>query len=160
MLLAANEDGYGNLMRLTSRAFLDTPSGEPAHVKLAMLGGLHQGLIALTAGPGGPLDLAVAAGQTELAAARCAGLAAIFGDRLYVELQRHGLPEGRQVEATLLDLAYTNNLPLVAANEPFYARREEKDVLRWYAGKTAKDVAARIEEAKRKAAHGLLHTDS
>jgi len=125
VLLAANEDGYGNLMRLTSRAFLDTPSGEPAHVKLAMLGGLHQGLIALTAGPGGPLDLAVAAGQTELAAARCAGLAAIFGDRLYVELQRHGLPEGRQVEAALLDLAYTNNLPLVAANEPFYARRED-----------------------------------
>ena len=35
VLLAANEDGYSNLMRLTSRAFLDTPSGEPAHVKLA-----------------------------------------------------------------------------------------------------------------------------
>jgi DNA polymerase-3 subunit alpha len=125
VLLAANEDGYSNLMRLTSRAFLDTPSGEPAHVKLATLAGLQQGLIALTGGPGGPLDLAIAAGQIELAGARCARLATIFGDRLYVELQRHGLPEGRQVEAALLDLAYTSNLPLVAANEPFYARRED-----------------------------------
>ena len=125
VLLAANEEGYGNLMRLTSRAFLDTPSGEPAHVKLATLGDLQRGLIVLTGGPGGPLDLAIAGGQTELAAARCAHLTAIFGDRLYVELQRHGLPEGKQVEAALLDLAYTNNLPIVAANEPFYARRED-----------------------------------
>jgi hypothetical protein len=39
-------------------------------------------------------------------------------------------------------------------------RRDKQDVLRWYAGKTAKNVAGRIEEAKRKAAHGLLHTDS
>jgi len=43
VLLAADEDGYGNLMRLTSRAFLDTPSGEPAHVKLATLEELRAG---------------------------------------------------------------------------------------------------------------------
>jgi DNA polymerase-3 subunit alpha len=124
VLLAANEDGYRNLMRLTSRAFLDTPSGESAHVKLAALEGL-QGLIALTGGPGGPLDLALAGGQSELAAARCASLAALFGDRLYIELQRHGMPDEKQVEPALLDLAYAHALPLVAANEPFYARRED-----------------------------------
>ena len=39
-------------------------------------------------------------------------------------------------------------------------RRDAKDVLRWHAGKSAKNVAARIEEAKRKAAHGLLHDAS
>ncbi|MDB4936452.1 MAG: hypothetical protein JWP87_3424, partial [Labilithrix sp.] len=39
-------------------------------------------------------------------------------------------------------------------------RRPDKDILRWYAGKAAKDVAARIEEAKRKALHGLLHAPS
>src|SRR5262249_45440786 len=68
VLLAANEDGYRNLMRLTSRAFLETPSGEAAHVKLAALEGL-QGLIALTGGPAGPLDMALAGGQRELATA-------------------------------------------------------------------------------------------
>ncbi|MBV8839005.1 MAG: DNA polymerase III subunit alpha, partial [Alphaproteobacteria bacterium] len=124
VLLAANEDGYRNLMRLTSRAFLETPSGESAHVKLAALEGQH-GLIALTGGPGGPLDLALAAGQSELAAARCAKLAALFPDRLYVELQRHGMPEERQIEPALLELAYAGALPLVATNEPFYARRDD-----------------------------------
>jgi DNA polymerase-3 subunit alpha len=124
VLLAANEDGYRNLMRLTSRAFLETPSGESAHVKLAALEGL-QGLIALTGGPSGPLDLALVAGQRELADARCTRLATLFGDRLYVELQRHGLPEQKQIEPALLDLAYGHALPLVATNEPFYARRED-----------------------------------
>ncbi len=125
VLLAARSEGYRNLMRLTSRAFLDTPSGEGAHVKLAALEQLHDGLIVLTGGPGGPLDLAFAAGQSELAAARCARLAAIFGDRLYVEVQRHGRPEEKQVEPALLDLAYASGLPLVATNEPFYGRRED-----------------------------------
>src|SRR5690348_10413426 len=124
VLLAASEDGYRNLMRLTSRAFLETPSGESAHVKLSALEG-QSGLIALTGGPSGPLDRALGAGQSELAAARCAKLAALFGDRLYVELQRHGMPEEKQIEPGLLELAYTNALPLVATNEPFYARRED-----------------------------------
>src|SRR3954462_7026698 len=70
VLLAAREDGYRNLMRLTSRAFLDTPSGEPPHVKLSMLEALQEGLIVLTGGPAGPLDVALAAGQLDLAAAR------------------------------------------------------------------------------------------
>lgn len=39
-------------------------------------------------------------------------------------------------------------------------RRADKEALRWFAGKAAPDVASRIEEAKRKAAHGLLHTGS
>src|SRR5947209_1702671 len=90
VLLAAGEEGYRNLMRLTSRAFLDTPSDQPAHIKLAALEAAADGLIVLTGGPGGPLDLALIAGQAALAAARCGAPAAPFGDRLYVELQRHG----------------------------------------------------------------------
>src|SRR5947209_4760694 len=125
VLLAAREDGYRNLMRLTSQAFLDTPSDQPAHVKLAALEAAADGLIVLTGGPGGPLDLALITGQADLAAARCARLAALFGDRLYVELQRHGRPEEKQAEPGLLDLAYANGIALVATNEPFYGRRED-----------------------------------
>src|SRR5207245_4961491 len=83
------------------------------------------GLIALTGGATGPLDLAIAAGQADLAAARCARLHDIFGDRLYVELQRHGLADERRAEAALVELAYARGLPLVAANEPYFARRED-----------------------------------
>src|SRR4029079_11582885 len=63
VLLAASEGGYRQLMRLNSRAFLETPSHEPPHVKLAWFAGETDGLVALTGGPGGPLDAAVAAGQ-------------------------------------------------------------------------------------------------
>jgi len=125
VLLATNEDGYRDLMRLTSRAFLETPSGEPPHIKLAALEGMRGGLIALTGGPGGPLDQAIVAGQADLAAARCALLAALFGDRLYIELQRHARPDEKQVEPALLELAYAHGIPLVATNEPYYGRRED-----------------------------------
>ena len=125
VLLAAREDGYRNLMALTSRAFLDVAADQPPHVKLDALEKAADGLIALTGGPAGPLDQALAAGQADLAAARCARLSALFGNRLYVELQRHGRPEEKQVEPGLLELAYANGIALVATNEPFYGRRED-----------------------------------
>jgi DNA polymerase-3 subunit alpha len=60
-----------------------------------------------------------------LATARCARLSRCSASRLYVELQRHGRPEEKQVEPGLLDLAYANGIALVATNEPFYGRRED-----------------------------------
>ena len=127
VLLAAREDGYKSLMRLCSRAFLDSPANDKPHVPLAWLEGAVDGLIALTGGPGGPLDAAIAAGQAEVVAARCAMLQRLFGDRLYVELQRHGTPAERSTEPALIELAYKNQIPLVATNEPFFARREDYD---------------------------------
>src|SRR5690348_10324036 len=125
VLLAAREGGYRSLARLNSRAFLETPANEPAHIKLAWLAQEAEGLIALSGGPGGPLDQAIVAGQAHLAAARCAALSRLFGDRLYIELQRHGLAHERTAEAALVELAYAQNIPLVAANEPFFATEED-----------------------------------
>src|ERR1700694_1306927 len=98
VLLAAGESGYRSLMRLNSRAFLETPPNEQPHLKLAWLEGETDGLIALTGGPGGPLHAAIAAGQGSLASGRCETLMRLFGDRLYVELQRHGTSAERLVE--------------------------------------------------------------
>ncbi|HWC91765.1 MAG TPA: DNA polymerase III subunit alpha [Pseudolabrys sp.] len=121
VLLAAHEAGYRSLMRLSSRAFLDTPANEPPRLLLDWLEGETAGVIALTGGPGGPLDLAIAAGQSHLAAARLDALGRRFGDRLYVELQRHGTRAERAAEPALIDLAYEKGLPLVASNEPYFA---------------------------------------
>ena len=121
VLLAATETGYRRLMRLSSRAFLESPSNEPPHLPVAWLEEGADGLIALTGGPGGVLDQAIAAGQLDLAQARASRLRELFDNRLYVELQRHGLPEQRAVEPHLIDIAYTQSLPLVATNEPFFA---------------------------------------
>src|SRR5450631_623038 len=121
VLLAASEVGYRSLMRLSSRAFMDSPANEPPRLKLEWLEGETDGIIALTGGPGGPLDTAIAAGQSHLAGTRLVALMRLFGDRLYVELQRHGTTSERMTEKVLIDLAYANNIPLVAANEPYFA---------------------------------------
>ncbi len=121
VLLAAREEGYCSLMRLNSRAFLETPPHEPPHLKLEWLKDETERIIALTGGPGGPLDGAIIAGQSHLAATRLDALQALFGDRLYVELQRHGRAGERLTEPVLIELAYAKSLPLVATNEPFFA---------------------------------------
>jgi DNA polymerase-3 subunit alpha len=125
VLLAAREEGYRNLMRLNSRAFLGHAANEPAHLKVAWLDGACDGLIVLTGGPGGPLDRAIAAGQPQLAAARGEALMRLFGDRLYVELQRHGLAQERAAERALIEFAYARGVPLVATNEPQFATADD-----------------------------------
>ena len=125
VLLAAREDGYRSLMRLCSRAYLDTEPTERPHLKLDWLAGETNGLIALSGGINGPLDAAIGAGQSALVVSRCEHLQRLFGDRLYIELQRHGMPAERVAEPALIELAYTRGISLVATNEPFFASRED-----------------------------------
>jgi DNA polymerase III subunit alpha len=125
VLLAAREDGYRRLIRLTSRAFLETPSDTRPRIRLDWLEGKTGGLIALTGGPAGPLDIEIAAGRQERAAARLETLQRLFGERLYVELQRHGMRAEKLAEPALVELAYAKGIPLVAANEPYFARETD-----------------------------------
>jgi DNA polymerase-3 subunit alpha len=126
VLIAATEAGYWNLVRLVSDSYMvDTEPGDRVHVAVEALAGTTEGLIALTGGPGGPIDRAIAAGQVDLAGLRLDSLAALFGDRLYVELQRHGLASEEMVEPHLIGLAYERSLPLVATNEAFFPARAD-----------------------------------
>ena len=125
VLIARNEAGYESLMRLVSRAWLDAEAtGEP-RAALAALAEETAGLIALTGGPSGPIDRLIREGQADLARARLAGLQGMFGDRLYVEIQRHGDDSERETERYLRDMAYRGGLPLVATNEPYFAARSD-----------------------------------
>ncbi len=56
---------------------------------------------------------------------RLDALLALFGDRLYVELQRHGMAAERQAEPALVQLAYDKGIPLVATNEPYFATAQD-----------------------------------
>jgi len=125
VLLAAREEGYRSLMRLNSRAFLETPTHQAPHIKLEWLRGETEGLIALSGGPDGPISLAITSDQAALASARCDRLAELFGDRFYIELQRHGTERERRAEPMLIDFAYDKGLPLVATNEPYFASAED-----------------------------------
>lgn len=127
VLLAMTEAGYVNLMKLVTEACLATGgAGQPLST-VERLRAHHHGVIALTGGYGGPLDCAIRNGQLAQAKARLKTLAEIFGDRLYVEIQRNGRDEQEALEAHLLTLAYDADLPLVATNEPFFAKPADYD---------------------------------
>ncbi|MGB3745578.1 MAG: DNA polymerase III subunit alpha, partial [Xanthobacteraceae bacterium] len=125
VLLAADEQGYRSLMRLCSRAYLETEAQQQPHIKISWLADGADGLIALSGGPSGPLDGTIVTGQIPVTLARCETLQQLFADRFYIELQRHGMPSERLAESQLIDLAYARGLPLVATNEPFFAARED-----------------------------------
>ncbi|MET0432214.1 MAG: DNA polymerase III subunit alpha, partial [Hyphomicrobium sp.] len=124
-LFAMDADGFANLMRLSKVLNFEAAPDEPAHVKIGRLEELSAGLIALTGGPQGPIDVALRDGQPDHALERLKTLEKIFGDRLYVEIQRHGLREEAEVEPQLLELAYARRLPIVATNESYFAARSD-----------------------------------
>ena len=124
VFLASTEEGYANIVRLVSRAFLDTPSGDPVHVDAGWLAGLSEDVIVLSGGPLGPIGRAFAADRSDRAESRLAFLKEAFGDRLYVELQRQAGYD-RALEAKTVELAYAMELPLVATNEAFFLKAED-----------------------------------
>ena len=125
VLLAQNDEGYANLMRLVTAAYFDIHSDMSPQVPLERLHDFSEGIIALTGGPGGPVDFSLQQKREDAAARRLELLRDIFMDRLYVELQRHGDRDDEQFEPELVRLAYDLGLPMVATNEPYFATRED-----------------------------------
>ncbi|WP_347312652.1 DNA polymerase III subunit alpha [Defluviimonas sp. SAOS-178_SWC] len=127
VLLAQNEAGYMNLMKLNSCLYLRGDGSLP-HVTAEELGAHSDGLICLTGGPDGPLGRLLQAGQGAKAEALLKRLAATYPDRLYVELQRHPGEGGQYTEAERLterghvELAYAQGLPLVATNDVYFPK--------------------------------------
>jgi len=120
VLLAKNEQGYQNLMKLVSQAHLLSESHEEPQVSLSNFEGLSDGIICLTGGVSGAIGQLLLAGQREKADKLLAELKTIFPDHLYVELQRHGMPDEDEIEESLLDMAYAFDLPIVATNQPYF----------------------------------------
>ncbi|WP_170582838.1 DNA polymerase III subunit alpha [Ruegeria arenilitoris] len=124
VLLAQSETGYEHLMKLSSCLYLDK-GGQLPQVTLEELAAHADGLICLTGGPDGPVGRLLQQGQRPAAELLVDRLAAMFPDRLYVELQRHpgedGQPEAeRLTERGHVEMAYAKNLPLVATNDVYF----------------------------------------
>ena len=124
VLIAANEIGYGNLVGLVSRLYLDTPPGEHVHLPVSALADRSEGIICLTGGERGPIGAALKTDHAALAEQRLETMRALFGDRLYVEVSRTSGYDPA-VEAGMIDLAYRLELPLVATNEAFFPSRDD-----------------------------------
>jgi DNA polymerase III subunit alpha len=127
VVLAANAVGYERLVDLISRAYLSGEGHHSTHICRSWLEeGGTEGLIALTGAGTGPVDVVLKEGNATLAEARLLKLKEIFGDRLYVELQRHGAYDRRH-EHKVVTLAYDHDLPLVATNEAFFPSKADYD---------------------------------
>ena len=132
VLLAQDEAGYGNLLNLISKSYLESEPGDIASIAIDDLHGRTSGLICLTGGPAGPMARRILENRLGEARELAKRLVELFPGRLYVELQRHGTPEEQQSEAALIDLAYEFGLPLVATNDVMFvdaAMHEAHDAL-------------------------------
>ncbi|SEP77430.1 DNA polymerase-3 subunit alpha [Loktanella sp. DSM 29012] len=128
VLLAQSEAGYMNLMKLNSALYL-SGDGLTPQITVDDLCHHYAGLICLTGGPDGPIGRLLRQGQRAKAEALTDTLHALFGDRLYVELQRHpdggGLPEAERLsERGHIEIAYAKGLPLVATNDVYFPKSD------------------------------------
>jgi DNA polymerase-3 subunit alpha len=119
--LAMDAAGLENLQRLSSHGWLrDDPSGKPA-ITLDLLREHAPGLFLLTGGTLGPLGRLLAEGRRAQAEMLLAALRESYGDNLAVELTRHGTDHDRAVEPGLLSIADAAAVPIVAANDVYFA---------------------------------------
>ena len=124
VLLAQSERGYEHLMKLNSCLYLDKGGAIP-QVTMAELAAHSEDVICLTGGPMGPVGLSLKNGQRPAAEALMGALKGAFGDRLYVELQRHPNENGaleaeRLSERGFVEMAYAMDIPLVATNDVYF----------------------------------------
>ncbi|WEK05915.1 MAG: DNA polymerase III subunit alpha [Candidatus Devosia phytovorans] len=148
VLTAQTAEGFANLSTLVSRAYLEGEDGMSRVKPDWMTRESLAGVICLSGGPEGAIDMAFAQGQDANALRRLDRLAEVFGDRFYIELQRHGRAQEASVEPRLIDYAYRKGIPLVATNEPFFKTPKEfeaHDALLAIAGGT---VLAQTERRK------------
>jgi DNA polymerase-3 subunit alpha len=127
VLLAENEPGYRNLLRLVSLAFTDGFYYKP-RVDRETLARYSDGLIALSGCLAGEIPAAILAGEHRRARQIAGEYREIFGDRFYLELQDHGLAGQAEVNRELVVISREMNIPLVATNDVHYVRREEAEI--------------------------------
>jgi DNA polymerase-3 subunit alpha len=125
VLLAKNATGYRNLLRLTTKSYLEGFYYKP-RIDKALLRQSSEGLIALSACLNGELAEQIQAGAEDRASALCREYLDIFGEGNYfLELQDHGIPEQRDTNEVVRRIAARNGVPLVATNDCHYLKHED-----------------------------------
>ncbi|GBC92787.1 DNA polymerase III subunit alpha [bacterium HR15] len=125
LLLAKDETGYRNLLRLSTIAHLEGFYYKP-RVDKEVLRQHAEGLIATSSCVAGEIPDALLKGNFERARQLVSEYCEIFGrENFYLELQDHGLPEQRTINEGLLRLAQEFRLPLLATNDAHYLNRED-----------------------------------
>ncbi|MDE6202431.1 MAG: DNA polymerase III subunit alpha, partial [Lachnospiraceae bacterium] len=125
VLLAENNTGYDNLMKIVSRGFTEGYYYKP-RVDMELLRENHQGLIALSACLAGEVQRYIQKGLIDEAKKAALKYRDCFGENNYfLEMQDHGLPEQRMVNTTLMQMSRELGIPLVVTNDVHYTYAED-----------------------------------
>ena len=125
VLLAENNQGYANLMKIVSKSFVEGFYYKP-RVDLQLLEKYHEGLIALSACLAGEVARFLTRGMYEDAKAAALIYQDIFGKgNFFLELQDHGIPEQQNVNQQLLKMHRETGIELVATNDVHYTLAED-----------------------------------
>ena len=126
VLLAENNTGYANLMKIVSRAFTEGYYYKP-RVDYELLETYHEGIIALSACLAGEVQRNLARGMYEEGKKAALHYEQIFGKgNFFLELQDHGIPEQRTVNQQLMRLSQEIGIDLVATNDVHYTYAEDE----------------------------------
>ncbi|MDY3248924.1 MAG: DNA polymerase III subunit alpha [Candidatus Choladocola sp.] len=125
VLLAENNTGYSNLMKIVSRGFVEGYYYRP-RVDMEILRQYHEGIIALSACLAGEVQRNLARGMYEEAKEVALRYRDTFGDHnFFLELQDHGIPEQKMVNQQLLRMSRELDIELVATNDVHYTYEED-----------------------------------
>jgi DNA polymerase-3 subunit alpha len=128
VLLARNQTGYQNLVKLVSLGFLEGFYYKP-RIDRALLQEHSEGLIALSACLAGEIPSLILAGKQKEAENLAAEYRELFGsDSFYLELQENKIPEQTQVNQALIQIGKKLNIPFVATNDSHYLNQEDARV--------------------------------
>ena len=122
VLLAQNHTGYLNLCELNRIMYMRTENHHLGpYITWDELTQHSTGVICLSGAHSGPIGMAILNNQTDLAQIHAKHLLEIFGNRFYIEIQRHGFEEEIKTEPTFLSIARELNIPIVATNDVCFA---------------------------------------
>ncbi len=125
VLLAENNTGYSNLMKIVSKGFTEGYYYRP-RVDFEVLKEYHEGIIALSACLAGEVQRYISKGLPEEAKKAACKYRDCFGaDNYFLELQDHGMPEQATVNTALLQMSKELDIPLVATNDVHYTYAED-----------------------------------
>ena len=125
VLLVQNRQGYLNLSELLARAWTRNAGAAQACVRLAWLGELNEGLIALSGAQAGPVGQALVQGDAARAADAALQLSSIFVHRFYLELQRAGRADDEAHVVAAVQLAARLRLPVVATHPVQFTQADD-----------------------------------
>ncbi|MEE0421055.1 MAG: DNA polymerase III subunit alpha [Lachnospiraceae bacterium] len=125
VLLAENNQGYGNLMKIVSKGFVEGFYYKP-RVDMEVLEQYHEGIIALSACLAGEVQRYLVRGLYEDAVKSAFRYQEVFGKgNFFLELQDHGIPEQKLVNQQLLRMSQETGIELVATNDVHYTYEED-----------------------------------